>query len=202
MNRWIALPVCLASATALAQPRRPSPFDSPRPIPVKLGETPGYSGLGAESISPEDIARFAAPALAPEVSRRIQAMLDIRGSGNGVITSKGDRMYFTSAVTGSPHVWRQDGPMKFPVQLTGGEDRTVVAGDRARRLVRGGQPGCRRSGEPWALPARPERRARSASSSTRRGCRPRCSTSRTTARRCTSAPTTSIRRRTRSIATT
>ena len=85
-----------------------------------------YSGLGAESVSKEDVARFAPPALAASVSRRIQAMLDVRGAESGVVSSKGDRMFFTSRVTGTPQIWRQDGPMKFAVQLTGGEDRTSV----------------------------------------------------------------------------
>ncbi|MBA3454029.1 MAG: S9 family peptidase [Deltaproteobacteria bacterium] len=53
-------------------------------------------------------------------------MLDVRGSGSGAITSSGERMFYTSSVTGSPHVWRQDGAMKFAVQLTGGELRTSV----------------------------------------------------------------------------
>ena len=86
----------------------------------------GYSGLGAESVTAAEIAKYTAPPLDERVSRKIQAMLDVRGAGNGLITSKGDRMVFSSAVTGTPQVWRQDGPMKFAVQLTGGEDRTGV----------------------------------------------------------------------------
>ena len=37
-------------------------------------------------------------------------------------------MVFSSRVTGTNQVWRQDGPMKFAVQLTGGEDRTSPVG--------------------------------------------------------------------------
>src|SRR5687767_2174596 len=87
-----------------------------------------YSGHGADSVGKDVIAKFAAPPLDPKVERRIQAMLDVRGAGSGVITSKGDRMFFTSKVTGIHQVWRQDGPMKFAVQMTGGEDRTSVVG--------------------------------------------------------------------------
>jgi dipeptidyl aminopeptidase/acylaminoacyl peptidase len=86
----------------------------------------GYSGLGAESVTPAEIAKYVAPALEDRVSRRIQAMLDVRGAGSGLITSKGDRMVFGSRVTGTSQIWRQDGPMKFAVQLTGGEDRTTA----------------------------------------------------------------------------
>ena len=114
------------AGVAAAQPSRPpapapKPGPAPRPAPPPSG---GYKGLGAESLSPAEIARYAAPALDPAVSRRIQAMLDVRGSGSGLVTSKGDRMVFGSAITGTPQVWRQDGPMRFPIQLTGGEDRT------------------------------------------------------------------------------
>ena len=100
---------------------------TPAPAPPDAPATPGYSGLGADSVSAETIARFAPPPLDPSVSRRIQAMLDVRGSGGGALTRDGKRMFFTWSVTGTPQVWRQDGPMAFPVQLTGGEDRTAVA---------------------------------------------------------------------------
>jgi len=129
MIRWLVVSVCLVSSAAVADVPVVDPFATPRPVKrVPAAPAPGYSGLGAESLSPEEIARFAAPPLPPEVSRRIQAMLDVRGAGTGVISAKGDRMFFTSVVTGLPQVWRQDGPMKFPIQLTGGEDRTTVAG--------------------------------------------------------------------------
>jgi len=137
MKPWIALIVCLFASQSLAQTPKPAP-PAPRgirpPVPPTAPVKPttpapgGYTGLGAESVSPQDIARFAAPPLDPSVTRRIQAMLDVRGAGNGFVTSKGDRMLYSSRITGSSHVWVQDGPMRFPVQLTGGEDRTSIVG--------------------------------------------------------------------------
>ena len=133
MTRWTLFALCVASALASAdsaanKPPAASPYDSPRPVkriePTRLA---GYTGLGADSVSAEDVAKFVAPPLDAQVSRRIQAMLDVRGTGAGAITAKGERMFYTSSITGSPQVWRQDGAMKFPVQLTGGEDRTGVA---------------------------------------------------------------------------
>ncbi|MDB4960037.1 MAG: uncharacterized protein JWP01_36 [Myxococcales bacterium] len=130
MNRWIVLPLlCVVAPVAVADNAKSSPFDSPRPAKKPPVTAPaGYTGLGAESMAPEEIAKFAAPALDAQVSRRMQAMLDVRGAGSGAITARGDRMYYTSSVTGTNQVWRQDGPMKFPLQLTGGEDRTGVVG--------------------------------------------------------------------------
>jgi dipeptidyl aminopeptidase/acylaminoacyl peptidase len=68
---------------------------------------------------------YAPRALDPALSRRIAAMLDLRGAGDGAaLGDHGDREVFTWNVTGTNQVWRQDGPMKYPVQLTGGEDPT------------------------------------------------------------------------------
>jgi hypothetical protein len=86
--------VCALAASALADP-------TPVKKPPASGGGGGYSGLGAESITPEVIAKYAAPALDPSVSRRIQAMLDIRGSGGGVLNSRGDKMFFTTRITGT-----------------------------------------------------------------------------------------------------
>jgi len=87
-----------------------------------------YSGLGTATVSPEDIQKYAPAALDPAVSRHIQALLDVRGADAGVITAKGDRMFFAWKITGTAQVWRQDGAMKYPIQLTAGEDATTVAG--------------------------------------------------------------------------
>ena len=126
MTRWLILPLSLFATTALA--------DAPKPAAAKPS---GYAGLGADSLSPQDIARFAPPPLDGRRSRRIQAMLDVRGNGVtagvegagvSLMTAKGDRQFFRSVVTGIDQVWRQDGPMSYPVQLTGGEDRTLAVG--------------------------------------------------------------------------
>lgn len=102
-----------------------------RPMFVPQG-TPqpplGYTGLGKESVPPEVLARFAPQPLPPEQSRRIQAMLDVRAPGAGALTPDGKRMFFTWSVTGTQQIWRLEGPMGFPVQLTGGEDTTTLAG--------------------------------------------------------------------------
>ncbi|MBX3157476.1 MAG: S9 family peptidase [Deltaproteobacteria bacterium] len=120
MSKWsLALP-CLIAFSAHA--------DAPKKTQPTAPAGGGYTGLGADSVPASEIAKFAAPPLDEHVSRKIQAMLDVRGPGNGVITSKGDRMVFGSRVTGTAQVWRQDGAMKFPVQLTAGEDRTSVVG--------------------------------------------------------------------------
>ncbi|MFN0252571.1 MAG: prolyl oligopeptidase family serine peptidase [Kofleriaceae bacterium] len=128
MKRWLpTLPVFVFSLSAFADSSGSSLWEQRKPVAPKATVAPqGYSGLGAESLTPDLIAKFAAPALPREVTRRIQAMLDVRGAGTGLVTAKGDRMYFTSAVTGQPQVWRQDGPMKLAIQMTGGEDRTSV----------------------------------------------------------------------------
>lgn len=87
-----------------------------------------YSGHGADSVPPEVLARYAPTPLPPELSRKIQGLMDIRSPGLGRVSPDGSRLFFTWSVTGSSQIWRLDGPDRFPVQLTGGEDRTTLAG--------------------------------------------------------------------------
>ena len=91
-------------------------------------QQPSYKGLGAESVPPELVAKYVAPPLDPAVSRRIQTMLDVRAPSLGVIAPDGSRLYFGWRITGTPQVFRLSEPKGFPVQMTGGEDRTTVAG--------------------------------------------------------------------------
>lgn len=119
--------VALSFSAASAE----TPFDNARPKTAATkpatSQPSTYSGLGAESVTAEEITKFAASSLDPKVSRRIQTMLDVRGAGGGKVSNKGNRQFFTWRVTGTAQVWRQDGAMKLPVQLTGGEDNTSVA---------------------------------------------------------------------------
>jgi len=95
---------------------------------LALSQQSGYSGLGAGSVPPALVAKYAPPPLDPAVSRRIQAMLDVRSPGLGLVAPDGSRLYFGWRITGTPQVFRLNAPKGFPVQMTGGEDRTVLAG--------------------------------------------------------------------------
>ena len=86
-----------------------------------------YSGHGAATVPPEVLARFAPAPLASDLSRKIQSMMDLRAPGMGLLTPDGSRLFFGWSVTGSRQVWRLDGPDRFPVQVTGGEDTTSLA---------------------------------------------------------------------------
>lgn len=87
-----------------------------------------YTGLGRNSVSPEILQRYAPPALPPEVTRPIESILDVRSPGMGMVTPDGKRMFFTWGITGTSQVWRLDGAKKFPIQITGGQDATTIAG--------------------------------------------------------------------------
>ncbi len=87
-----------------------------------------YAGLGADSISKESIEAFRPKPLEPSLSRRIQSMLDISSPSAGMLSPDGAKLYFSWRVTGVSQVWRLDGPQRFPVQMTGGEDATQIAG--------------------------------------------------------------------------
>lgn len=132
--RRLALALVLASCGPhVEEPRVPPVTHAPPPpaaAPAKEAEptSAAYSGHGIESVSPETIARFAPTPLASDVSRRIQAMLDVRAPVGARVSPDGKALFFAWTVTGTWQIWKTDGPRRFPVQLTGGEDVTRVQG--------------------------------------------------------------------------
>lgn len=91
-----------------------------------VAAAPGYQGHGAESLSKATLEKFRARPLDSKLSARIQSILDVRAPGSGMLSPDNQKLYFNWRVTGSSQVWRIDGPQKFPVQMTGGEDRTTL----------------------------------------------------------------------------
>ena len=141
--RKISLYAVLASLASSAScgggttaPQSPAPTTAPASAPAATPAaaatsnaapaTGGYSGLGVASVTPEILASYAPKPLPSEVSRHIQAMLDIRAPGDGHLSPDGKAMFFNWSVTGTYQVWKLDGPRRFPVQLTGGEDATKL----------------------------------------------------------------------------
>jgi dipeptidyl aminopeptidase/acylaminoacyl peptidase len=86
-----------------------------------------YSGHGVETIAPEVLAKFRPLPLAPEVSRRIESLMDVRAPGIGALSPDGKALFFPWSITGIGQIWRTDGPRRFPQQVTGGEDSTSLA---------------------------------------------------------------------------
>lgn len=87
-----------------------------------------YQGLGRESVDDKTLAKYAAPPLTPELSRKIQSFLDIRSPGLGMLSPDQKSLYFSWRVTGTLQVWKLTQPKSFPVQMTGGEDSTAMLG--------------------------------------------------------------------------
>ncbi len=87
-----------------------------------------YAGHGADSVPPEVLARFAPTPIPPQVSRRIQAMLDVRAPVGKRLSPDGKSLFFSWNVSGTSQIWKVDGPRRFPVQLTGGEDVARLEG--------------------------------------------------------------------------
>lgn len=118
-----------AEPARVAPPTAATPKVTARSEPVSTAtHGPGpYAGHGADSVPPEVIAKFAPTRLPSDVSRRIQSMLDVRAPVGSRISPDGRTLFFSWTVTGTPQIWRTDGPKGFPVQLTGGEDVTRLA---------------------------------------------------------------------------
>lgn len=87
-----------------------------------------YSGLGVESVPREVLSRHAPKPLPEGLSRKIQMLWDVRAPELGIVSPDGSRLFFDWSVTGTSQLWRLDGPERFPVQLTGGQDRTSIRG--------------------------------------------------------------------------
>lgn len=130
MRRIVLTVLALASCGSPPAPTNAPPASSSAPN-VRAADKPavtGYSGHGAESVPPEVLARFAPTPIPAELSRRIQALLDVRAPVGVLAAPDGKSLYFAWNVTGTYQVWKADGPRRFPVQLTGGEDVSRVAG--------------------------------------------------------------------------
>jgi dipeptidyl aminopeptidase/acylaminoacyl peptidase len=112
-----AAPSAAPAPTPSADPTAPAPA-SPASVP--------YAGHGLSSLSPEALAKFAPIPLPSDVSRRIQAMLDVRAPSAGRLSPDGKVLYFGWTISGTNQLWRLDGPQRFPVQMTGGEDATSL----------------------------------------------------------------------------
>jgi dipeptidyl aminopeptidase/acylaminoacyl peptidase len=96
-------------------------------VPAAAQSSASYAGHGAESVSKEVLEKFAPKPVPEELSRTIQAMMDVRAPGMGQLSPDGRTLFFSWRVTGVSQVWRLDGPMRFPVQLTAGQDPTGLA---------------------------------------------------------------------------
>jgi len=87
-----------------------------------------YEGFGLDSVSESDLERYAPPSPNPQTHSQIQRLLDLRSPGYGIPSPDGSRLYFTWTVTGNRQIWRVDGPMRFPIQMTAGEDSSFLSG--------------------------------------------------------------------------
>lgn len=105
----------------------PTPTAEPAPAPsVTASAATSYSGHGLESLSPEVLARYAPTPLPSEITRGIQALLDVRAPSAGRLSPDGKALFISWSITGVRQVFRLDGPQRFPVQMTGGEDPTIL----------------------------------------------------------------------------
>jgi dipeptidyl aminopeptidase/acylaminoacyl peptidase len=127
----------LLAACEPAEPPATPPPPAPPPQPTSASAAPqpsasasasgSYSGHGLGSVSPEVLTKFAPTSLPSEITRGIQALLDVRSPGTGRLSPDGKSLYFGWSITGVRQVFRIDGPQRFPVQMTGGEDATTLA---------------------------------------------------------------------------
>ncbi len=85
-----------------------------------------YKGFGKDSLTEQQIEKYLPGKLKNHQIQYIQKMLDVRTPGSGVISPDGQNLYFGWSVTGIRHVWKINGPKKFPTQMTGGGTSTYI----------------------------------------------------------------------------
>jgi dipeptidyl aminopeptidase/acylaminoacyl peptidase len=87
-----------------------------------------YTGLGKSSVDAATLKKYAPTSLPQAATRQIEAMLDVRSPGLGMISPDGKQLFFGWGITGVAQVWRIDGAQKFPLQVTGGQESTTIVG--------------------------------------------------------------------------
>lgn len=85
-----------------------------------------YQGHGTDSVSIETIKKYAPPSLPAEITNKLTKMLEISAPGMGMLSPDKQTLYFSWRVTGQSHIWKINGPQKFPIQLTSGTDAVAL----------------------------------------------------------------------------
>jgi dipeptidyl aminopeptidase/acylaminoacyl peptidase len=91
-----------------------------------LSQKKTYSGHGGESVSKEDLRKYAPKPIPKELTTEIESQLELRSTSLGQLTPDGKKLFFKWSVTGTQQVWKIDGPKSFPVQMTGGANATYL----------------------------------------------------------------------------
>ncbi len=86
-----------------------------------------YTGLGSESLSPKLLKQYAPPTLAPALLTNVRHMFEIASPGVGMRAPNEGPLFFSWGITGVSQIWKVDGPLKFPRQVTSGTDQTNLA---------------------------------------------------------------------------
>ncbi len=81
-----------------------------------------YKGLGVESVSQEQLKKYAPPVLDVNRVNQLKKMFDVSSPGMGMLSPNKKTLYFSWRVTGITQLWKVDAPKGFPVQLTSGND--------------------------------------------------------------------------------
>jgi len=92
------------------------------PLRAFTADPVSYKGLGTDSVSSETLKKYAPPSLDPVMTNKLKKIFDVSAPGMGMLSPDKKTLYFSWRVTGISHIWKVDGPQKFPVQLTSGSD--------------------------------------------------------------------------------
>lgn len=97
-------------------------------IPKNESNPMTYSGHGSQSLPQEIINKYAPKPLDPELTAKLETLMEIRNPSSGVMSEDGTFVLFNWNVSGLSHVWRLDLEGGVPVQLTGGVQSARLVG--------------------------------------------------------------------------
>lgn len=100
----------------------------------QLPSSTSYQGHGAQSVSPEDLEKYAPAPLSRTETERLEALMDIRSPSAGLVDENLSDVVFNWSISGVNHVWRHQ-LSGFPQQMTGGLDAAYVVARTSDKAI-------------------------------------------------------------------
>ncbi|MBL7544738.1 MAG: S9 family peptidase [Bdellovibrionaceae bacterium] len=92
----------------------------------KANSPSSYSQFGIESVSKDDLKKYAPREIGNTTKNKLSLYLDIQSPTSARLHANGRDLFFNWRISGSQQIWKITGAMGYPVQMTGGKDMTTL----------------------------------------------------------------------------
>lgn len=93
---------------------------------AKQTASPAYSQFGIESVSKDDLKKYAPRDINSALKNKLSLYMDIQSPLGALLHPNGKDLFFNWRISGYQQVWKMNGPQGYPVQMTGGKDFTTL----------------------------------------------------------------------------